>query len=356
MKGSFRHLAAATFATGLLIGGLLAPSITNAADYVLKFGHVSAPSPEADDHLMAVFVKSYVESRSQGRIKVEIYPSGQLGNFREMLEQVRANTLELTSTTVDGIAGFMPEIQVTDLPYILRDDFVAEKLMESKFWTDVQKEVLKRTGNIRLVAVGNTGSWRNFATTKRMVKTAADLKGLKLRTIASDLQIQFVKELGASATPIPWNELYTALATGIVDGTKNSIGDYIPMGMAEPLKHIILDGHTYIFGFAWMSDAWLKKLPPDLRNVVIDAVQLSVGVQTNFNKSYQSLASQKWLDMGNTIYVPNETERATFLVARERMQEWYANKYGKVWLGKWLQAIAEAEAAVDTARKQALAD
>lgn len=335
---------------------LTLPGVTLAAEFTMKIGHVSAPSNEADDHLMAVFLKSYIESHSQGRIEVEIFPSGQLGNFREMLEQVNANTLEFTSTTVGGIASFFPEIQVTDLPYTLRDDVVAERMMTSPIWAEVRQAVLAKTGNIRLMAVGNTGSWRNFATTEKEVRTAADLKGLKIRTISSDLQVEFVKQLGASATPIPWGELYTSLSTGVVDGTKNAIGDYIPQGMNEPLGHIILDGHTYIFGFNWMSDAWLKSLPEDLRNMVVDAVGLSVGVQTNFNKSFQSLASEKWLAGGNTIYVPTADERETFLAARDSMRDWYKGQFGEGWLAKWLNAVAVVEASIDADRTAVLAD
>ena len=348
---SFKSLIA-----GAAVVAMTLPAIGHAAEFTMKIGHVSAPSEKADDHLMAVFLKSYIESHSQGRIAVEIFPSGQLGNFREMLEQVNSGTLEFTSTTVGGIASFFPEIQVTDLPYTLRDDVVAERMMTSSIWNDVRQAVLEKTGNIRLMAVGNTGSWRNFATTDKEVRTAADLKGLKIRTISSDLQVEFVKQLGASATPIPWNELYTSLSTGVVDGTKNAIGDYIPQGMNDPLGHIVLDGHTYIFGFNWMSDSWLKSLPKDLRNMVVDAVALSVGVQTNFNKSFQSLASEEWLEGGNTIYVPTAEERETFLAARDSMRDWYKGKFGEEWLGKWLTAVADVEAAIDADRASILAD
>jgi len=350
-RGAQNLVIVAALAAGATV---TATSTVLAQTYTLKYGHVSAPSNDADDHLMGVFMESFLESRSQGRIEVEIYPAGQLGNFREMLEQVQADTLELTSTTIGGIASFMPELQVTDLPYVIRDDLVAEKLMTSGFFDDVRREVLERTGNIRLVGVGNTGSWRNFATTDKEVKRAEDLEGLKIRTISSDLQMQFVSLLGASATPVAWNELYTALSTNVVDGTKNSIGDYIPMGMAEPLNHIILDGHTYIYGFAWMSDAWLKGLPEDLQELVIDAVTHGLAIQTNFNKQFQSIAAQEWLEMGNTIHVPNEEEMAGFLAVRDEMQTWYAEQFGSEWLDKWLAAIDEAEAAVAAERARHL--
>ena len=349
----WKHLAVSLAAVLGLVFAAAPASAAKDPEFVMKFGHVSPPNNETDDQLMGLFIKSYVESRSQGRIKVEIYPAGQLGNFREMLEQVQNNTLECTTTTVGGIASFMPEIQVTDLPYTLRDDAVAAELARSKFFDEMRQAILDRTGNILLVAVGNTGSWRNFATTKKQVKTVADLKGLKLRTVESDLQMQFVRMLGATPTPVSMSELYTALSTGVVDGTKNSIGDYVPTGMAEPLKHILLDQHTYIFGFTWLSKKWLDSLPADLRNVVLDACALGTDVQTNFNLQYQSIATEKWLEMGNTISVPSPEALAEFHKVRDGMIEWYTKQFGTEWLEKWTDSIKKAEAAVD-ARHAAL--
>ncbi len=342
MKRFFALVLAVVLSTALFAGS--APA---AEQYVMKFGHVSAPNNETDDQLMALFIKSYLESRSQGRIKVEIYPSGQLGGFREMLEQVQNNTLECTSTTVGGIASFMPEIQVTDLPYTIRDEAVAQALFNSSFFDDVRAEVLKRTGNIELVAVGNTGSWRNFATSKKKVEKVADLKGLKIRTIESDLQMQLVRELGAVPTPISMSELYTALSTGVVDGTKNSIGDYVPTGMAEQLHHILLDEHTYVFGFTWVSRQWLQSLPADLQQLVLDACILGTNVQTNFNLQYQALASARWLEMGNTIATPTPEAMKEFHTVRDTMITWFRGQFGEEWLNKWMAAVKEAEAQVD---------
>lgn len=325
---------------------MTAPALS-AEQYLMKFGHVSAPNNECDDQLMGLFMKAYIESRSNGRIKVEIYPSGQLGTMGDMLEQVKNNTLEATSTTVGGIAAYVPEIQVTDLPYMLRDDAVAAELQRSPFFDDLRTLILEKTGNILLVGVGNTGSWRNFATTKKQVKTVEDLKGLRLRTIQSDLQMEFVRSLGASPTACDMSELYSALSTGVVDGTKNSIGDYVPMGMGEPLNHILLDGHTYIFGFTWLSKAWLDSLPADLRGIVLDACLLGTDVQTNFNLQYQAIATEKWLAMKNTISVPTPEAMQGFYKSRDHMKAWYEKKYGREWLDKWTAAVQQAEKAVD---------
>ena len=318
------------------------PAASFAAEYTIKYGHVGPVT--SDDQVPGEFLKSFLEARSNGRITVEIYPGAQLGNFRDMIEQVQLNTLELTHTTVGGIANFWPELQVTDIPYMMNGDSIAEHIAQSSFFDDVRDEILKATGNVRLVAVGNTGRWRNFFTTKKLIKSAADMKGVKMRTINSPLQIEFIKALGGNPTPVAWGELYTSLQTGVVEGTKNAATDIIPTKMYEAVKYVTLDEHAYLFGFWWMSDAWLQSLPADLQDLVIDGVQQASMIQSDWNKEYDSRALQEFVGFGGPIYVPSPEEKATFVTARDKMKVWFSDKYGDKWLKKFEKAVAEAEA------------
>lgn len=197
---------------------LLAAGPLGAQQFTLKYAHVGPATEYSDDHVPGVFLKSFLESRSGGRIKVEIYPAGQLGQFRELFEQVQLNTLELTHTSVGGASAFFPEIQVTDIPYMIRDDLVAEAVGRGPFFEKLRDAVLKKTGNVRLVAMGNTGRWRSFFTKKPVLK-AADLAGMKIRIVDSPIQVNFVRGAGANPVPIPWGEVYTSLATGVADGS-----------------------------------------------------------------------------------------------------------------------------------------
>ena len=116
---------------------------------------------------------------------------------------------------------------------------------------------------IRLMTIGNTGGWRNFANTKRRVAQPSDMEGLKIRTVVADLPQELVKALGASPTPIPWPELFTSFQTGVVEGSKNGITDI--MGMKFPdagLKFVTLDGHAYMGALWWMNN---EKFTSDAR-------------------------------------------------------------------------------------------
>jgi tripartite ATP-independent transporter DctP family solute receptor len=338
--------------TAITLAALLSAASVHAQTFTLKYGHVDTPSERADDHVAGLFLKNFLEARSQGRIKVEIFPASQMGNFRELIEGVQLGTLELTQTTVGGANSFFPQIQVTDIPYMYRDDLVAEKMLDSPFFDDVRDAFLKKTGNVRMAAVSNTGRWRSFYTTKKQIKSAADLKGVKMRTINSPLQIEMVKFLGGNPTPVAWGELYTSLATGVVDGTKNGLSDIVGKKMHEHLKYVVLDEHAYLFAFWWLNEAWYQKLPDDLKPLVLDGIKQAAVLQTQVNKYLETVLTDEFLEAGGQIYAPTPAEKATFQAAKPVMRDWFINNIedGKLWYDKLEAAVKQAEMEVDTAR------
>ena len=342
--------------TASAAAALTLAAATQAQEFTLKYGHVDTPSLQSDDHVAGLFLKSFLESRSQGRIKVEIYPASQLGGFREMIEGVQLGTLELTNTTVGGANSFMPQIQVTDIPYMYRDDMVAEQLTKGDFFDEVRDAFLEKTGNVRLAAVGNTGRWRSFFTTQQPVKSAADLEGIKIRTINSPLQIEMVKHLGGNPTPIAWGELYTSLATGVAEGTKNAISDIVGKKMHEHLKYVVLDEHAYLFAFWWLSESWLQSLPEDLQTLVLDGITQTAALQSDFNKYLETVLAEEFIKAGGTIYAPTPEEKATFQAAKPVIKDWFVNNVedGQQWYDKLDAAVKKAEEEVDAARAEVL--
>jgi len=242
------------------------------------------------------------------------------------------------------MASFFPEFQVTDIPYMLANDSIAEQVAKGSWmWDVIGPEVLKRTGNVRMVAIGNTGRWRSFYTSKKLIKTASDMKGVKMRTINSQLQIEFIKAMGGNPTPVAWGELYTALKSGVVEGTKNAATDIIPNKMHEVCKFVSLDEHANLFGFYWMSDEWLKSLPENYQNLVVEGIRQMAEIQSNWNKQYENQALMEFAESGGTVYVPSPDEKATFLPYRDQMAEWFEAKYGSEYVDGWKGAIAQAE-------------
>jgi tripartite ATP-independent transporter DctP family solute receptor len=317
-----------------------------AQTYTLKFGHVAPATEIADDHVAAVWLKAFLEARSGGRIKVEIFPASQLGDFRAMVEQVQLGTLEATHTSVGGIGQFFPEIQVLELPYIIPDDLVAERIARSGLMAEIRDTVLKKTGNVRLLSATNTGRFRSFFTTKKQVLSAADLKGVKMRVVDSPMQLEFVRFYGGNPTPVVWGELYTSLKTNVVEGTNNAATDIIPMNMHDSLKYVVLDEHAYLWGFNWISDKWLKSLPKDLQDLVIDGFVQMADVQFQYNKQYESKSLDQFVKAGGKVHAPNAEQRASFTAVREHLKKWFGDKYGKDWVEKLDKSVADAQAAL----------
>ncbi|MEZ5729090.1 MAG: TRAP transporter substrate-binding protein DctP [Burkholderiaceae bacterium] len=342
-----RLAAAITVATTVALGSLAAPAPANAAEFTIKYGHPGPVGPDSDDDVAGQFLKYYLEARSNGRIAVQIFPGSQLGNFREMVEQVNANALEIAHTALGGLVGFMPELQVIELPYVIRDDAVAECMIAGPFFEDARQEFLKKSGNVNLIGIGNTGRFRNFFTKSSLVKSAADLKGVKMRVINSQLPVEMMKFFGANPTPVAWGELYTSLATGVVEGTKNAVTDIVPNKMHEVVKFATVDEHAYLYGFMAVSQKFLDSMPPDLRALTVDGIRQMADVQLHFNKGAEARQSAAFIKAGGKIYVPTAAEMESFRKVKEPMKNWYVKQFGAKWYDKYAGAAADCEKSVD---------
>jgi tripartite ATP-independent transporter DctP family solute receptor len=327
-------------ATFIIVGLAQTPAL--AAKHTIKI--VFLANIDDEDYDGSLVFKDFCESRSNGEIEVQIYPGGQLcGNPRECLEALQAGVIEVFLTTLGGFGNLFPEIQVLDLPYMFPNDRVVETVYAGPFVHELRKGIIERTG-LRVMTISNTGGWRNIANTKKEIRTPKDLKGIKLRTINSEVQIQLVKLLGANPTPIAWPELYTSLATGVVDGSKNGITDIVGMKFHEHIKFITLDGHAYMSAMWLMNNEFFLSLPKDMRKIVADGFDNLKNVTTAFPKRRQIDAYETFKKAGGKIYVPTPEEKAQFVKAAQPLRGWYTKKYGKEWLDKTEKAILDAEA------------
>jgi len=338
-KRLLKTWAIACMSATLALGATL-PSY--AADTTLKIAFLG--SPDDEDYDGSLVFKDYVESRSNGELTVEIYPSGQFcGNFRECIEGIQSGTLEITISTIGGFGNLWGAGQVLDLPYMLRDDRVAECVFDGPFVNELRDAVLKDIPSMRLMTISNTGGWRNFATTDTQIKTPEDVSGLKIRTIPADIQKELVSKLGGNPTPIAWPEVYTSLATGVVEGTKNGITDIVNMKFQDHLNYITLDGHAYMAALWWLNEDLWQGLSDAHKRIVYDGFQHLKTVTRAFPMRRQIEAYEAFKEAGGTIYVPNAEEKTAFQQAAAPMEDWFKEQYGEEWLNKYKAAIAECE-------------
>ena len=320
-----------------LIG--LALSQRSGPEHTLRIGLLGSRDDE-DFHGARAF-EAHVEAGSQGRIAVEIFPSGQFcSSARECLEALQSGLLDVHMTTVGGLGTVMPEAQVLDLPYAFANDAVAECALDGPLSGQLRDAVLDNGLAMRLMTISNTGGWRNFATSDRPVRHPDDLVGLKIRTTAAPLQQALTRQLAANPTPVAWAELYTALATGVVAGTKNSVQDIVGMQFHEHLDHIVLDGHAYMTALWWISEPRWQTFPAELQDLLRAGFARLQTVTRQLPKERAAAAFDAFRKAGGTIHRPSPNEQAAFHAAASGLRQWFVEQYGDRWLARLDAAVA----------------
>ncbi|MEF3048763.1 TRAP transporter substrate-binding protein DctP [Pseudotabrizicola sp. L79] len=324
-----------------------------AQDIMLR---ATANSNENDeDYDGLVVFKNYVENASNGAIGVEIFMGTQLcGKPDECMAGVSDGTIDIYISTSGGAAGLFPYVQVLDLPYLMSDDRVAEEVLTGDFTRMMRGMALADSGNtIRLMAIGNTGGWRNYANTKKRIATPGDLAGMKMRTVPADLPQTLATTLGASPTPIPWPELFTSLQTGVVEGTANGITDIMSMKFTDAgVKYITLDGHSYMGAFWWMNNDRFMGMTDDQKRVVLDGMAALQQATFASPKRKEIQAYADFKAAGGEIYVPTAAEKAAFKEAVAPVFDWFKGnvKGGPEVLDAFMKAAADAEAKIAAER------
>jgi len=326
----------------LLVPGAVFGQIT------LKLAHLNPQQPyDVASAAMAAVFKSEVESKSNGQIKVEIYPNGVLGKEAETLVQVKSGVVQSFISSSGGMAQFYPLIDVTNMPFAFSSYNVGYKVYDGDFGKELAADIEKKAG-FHVLGFGESGGFFAITNSKRPIKSPADMKGIKLRTMALPLHQAIVKALGASPTTIAWAEVYTSLQTGVVDGQMNPISIIAMAKLQEVQKYITLTNHLYA-PYVWViNPKFYNSLSDELKNVVDDAARTAIVAGRGLSRIIDS--TEKGLPAlaeKMQVYVPTKAELklfrdATVPAAREFMLSQYKDE-GKIWVDKFFDAIDKAE-------------
>jgi tripartite ATP-independent transporter DctP family solute receptor len=312
----------------MLLIGLVALSISTYApiyadnqQYVFKIPFSNAADikigKETREHAIYAQLKTFkesVEKATKGRMKVEIFLNGRLGTNKSCLEQMISGTLEAAATSEGEIASFYKDIQIFSIPYCFRNNDHFQSICNGKFGKKVFNDMAQKSG-IRLLSIFSKG-FRSFSNNKRLVKTADDMKGIKIRTMDTPVHQAMIKALGAIPVPVSFSELYTALQTGVVDGQENAPQTILSGSLQEVQKYYTVDNHLVGTAMLVTTESYLKSLPKDIRKAVIDAGSKATKVAQAVLDQNESLAME-YIKKCCTVYTPTSKERDTF---RKRSQ------------------------------------
>jgi C4-dicarboxylate-binding protein DctP len=222
--------------------------------------------PETPHHRSALKFKEIVEQKTNGRVQVSIFPSGQLGSAQEMFEGLQFGTQEIALLPTARISGFAPNLQLLDLPFLFPDRRIAYQIFDGEIGQTLL-DSLDAQG-VKGVAIYEDG-FKHF-TSKKAIRSLEDFDGLKFRTMESPIIMEQFKALGANPTPIAFSELYNALQQGVVDGQENPLVTIMNMRFYEVQDYVIVSGHAYLGHIFMFSKQWFDGLPEDIQKVLVE--------------------------------------------------------------------------------------
>lgn len=286
------------------------PSVkTDASEIVINYGHGFAPdSPQA---LSADEFKSRVEAESNGRITVNVFPSGQLGSAQEMFESMQMGTQEMALLPTARLSGFDASLQVFDLPFLFPDRETAYEIFDGEIGQQVL-DTLSSTG-VKGLAIYEDG-FMHFTCNKK-IESLADFKGLKMRSMESPIKMTQFESLGSNPVPIDFNELYNALQQNTVDGQENPLATIVPSKFYEVQDYMLLSNHAYLAQLVLVSESWFNSLDTEAQEIIArNALEIAA-----WERELVAEAEKDYLktieDSGTVIYELSEDARQEFVEA-----------------------------------------
>lgn len=283
--------------------------------YTVHIGYENNPGEPID--LAAHRWKELAEERSGGRLKLELFPSSQLGTKVDLTEQMRGGANVITLTDGSFLADFVPDMGIMMGPYLSNDVDSMFKLFESE-WFDGIKQQLEEQ-NIHVVTTNWLYGVRHVIANKPAT-TPEDFKGMKLRVPNADIFIKTIEAIGATATPVPLGDVYPSITQGVIDGMENPLTVIYGSKVYEQAKHIILTGHMINITTWIAGQQFIESMPDDLVKILKETGDEAGNYMTEIVLQADDETIEKLKAEGVTFH---EIDRAAFQKLVEPVYDMY---------------------------------
>lgn len=263
----------AVLAGAALMAAMAAVPAMAQQSFTLKASH-SAATNEPYQVGMEDLARRLQEATG-GRVKVNIFPSNQLGNEREVTEGLQLGLVDISSPANSVLTNFVPDLMALDMPFLFRDAEHAERMLDGPL-TDAAAEVLAKKGYV-LLGLYTAGT--RHIMSKRPINSLADLKGQKIRVMQNPAHIETFKLLGANPTPLAYGELYGALQSGVVDGAEAANTNYHAQKFYEVSPNWSLVSWNVLVSPLIMSAKKFNSMPADIQKALMEAGRASAKVE-----------------------------------------------------------------------------
>lgn len=248
------------------------------AEMKVKLGVVTKPG--SAQNIAAEKFKELIEQSSNGNIKIQIFHSASLGNETEILQQVQMNTVQMAIITGGPFDTFDPIVRVVNYPFLFKSNEQADQILDGPLGVQILKSL--ESSGFKGLCFSENG-FRNLTNNKRPVKSPEDVKGLKIRVMASTIHKAIWQDLGANPTPMPW-PIYTELEQGVIDGQENPLWVMEVYKFYEIQKYMTLTRHVYSFHIDVASLKWWKTLDSKTQDMIQKAMYEAAVFQRKQNR------------------------------------------------------------------------
>lgn len=268
-----------------------------------------------------------IEKRSNGKVKMELYLDAQLGGSAdEMIGGCTTGAFEFITLNQGSWGEYTDAFMPFNIPFLFDSNEIAYEFMDGPQGEAIRDKIIEDTG-VRVLCFYDMG-YRHFTNDKKLVKTAADIAGMKVRTQADPYQMAPFEAMGASVTTTAYSELFSALQQGLVDAQENPLNNIVINKYYEVQDYLTLTGHTYsVTTMAVSEDVW-ESMSPDLQALMNEVAREAVdlcreGLATSEKEDLETLKGYM------EVYEPTPEEKQTFKDACAPCYETIKNSIGE---------------------------
>lgn len=289
----------------------------------LKFGIVN--SDTTNYYFGCKAIADEVYKATEGKVEITIYPSGQLGNERDLYEGAQLGSIDMFYAANAVMSSFIPEMTVLDQPFLFDSVEQAHRVIDGRLGELIAEKAEEQ--GIHIAGWIESG-YRNVFS-NRPIQTLDDFNGLKIRTMENSLHMELFNALGAMATPMASGDVFTGLQQKTIDAAENAVSDVLANKFYEVTKNITYTNHLFVFmGVGFSERAW-NKIPDELKPVVEEAVKRGCNTQRKLLAEANAAAEAELKELGVQFYeIDRESLKAKVLPAIEP----YRAQMPKEWL------------------------
>lgn len=330
-------LAGAVAAAAALAAARSRPALAAPPEPIrISFGMIASEgTPWAEQ---ALALKQRIERESQGRLKMSLFLSGRRGSEREMLTELRRGKLQSAGLSNATIAAEVPELAVLEMPFLFRTPDEVDHVIDEVVGKELEAKIAEK--GIFLSFWAENG-WRSIGTRSKPVRTPEDVVGLRVRAQESEVNQKLWECLRAQATPIPLNEVLSALQTGVIEGFDQTPVYMSAAGWHTQVKYFTLTEHSYQPAAMVFNKKFIDSLPDDLRKIVIGDPRAETRTSRRAVRAMNEELVREFEAAKIEVIRLSEAEQARFRERAEPVYDALRDKVGAALLDKVKAALAE---------------